>query len=463
MNPSKKDLKANPAVAWPLAAVCGTLLSCTAHADGLPAKTPAAAPAKPAWLTDFSLAVKETFDNNVFASGVDQRYLPATYPVAAGSAVALEELSSWVTTVSPKLGVNLAPLLGQPPLVQALTLGYAPDFVSYHNQPSENFNAHRLAQTIKLKSDDFSLSLENGFNYISGSKLGPTYPGSLLSAYATAIPRERREQFQDRTKVTAQYNLGHWFVRPTASLLYYDLKTKQQNVAGYQNYPDRYDVNGGADAGYRFTPDLAVTLGYRYGHQYQEQFSFSPYSAPNDYQRVLLGFEGKPLPWLKVELQGGPDFRSYDPNTPTHITPVDDRHTTKYYGEAAITADISPKDSLTFKYRQFQWLSSVGKLPLFDSLYDLSYKRKVTSQFTGEVSARLVSSDYTGANLTPSNHRDDWQYTVSVGLTYAFSSNLSATLAYSVDLGRNAQDEIVHPQTREFERHLVSLGMLFKF
>jgi len=463
MNPTKRELKTNSAVAWPLAAVCGTLISCTGQAAGAPAAAPAAVPAKPAWLTDFSLAVKETYDNNVFGSGVDERFLPATYPVAVGSPVALEELSSWVTTVSPKLGVNFAPLLGHQSVVQALTLGYAPDFVSYHNQPTESYNAQRLAQTVKMKSGAFSLNLENGFNYISGSKLGPTYPGSFLSAYATAIARERREQIQDRAKVTAQYNLGSWFVRPTASLLYYDLKTKQQNVAGYQNYPDRYDVNGGADAGYRFTPDLAVTLGYRYGHQYQEQFSFSPYSSPNDYQRVLLGFEGKPLPWLKVELQGGPDFRSYDLNTPTHITPVDDRHSTKYYGEAAITADISTKDALTFKYRQFQWLSSVGKLPLFDSLYDLSYKHKFNSQLTGDLGARLVSSDYTSSNLVPSNHRDDWQYTLSVGVSYAFTPNLSATLGYAVDLGRNNQEKITNEQTREFDRHQVSLGMLFKF
>jgi hypothetical protein len=60
------------------------------------------------------------------------------------------------------------------------------------------------------------------------------------------------------------------------------MMTKLLDVTGYQNYVDRYDVNGGADFGYRVEPQLAVTLGYRYGHQYQEQLSFSPFSSPSN-------------------------------------------------------------------------------------------------------------------------------------------------------------------------------------
>ena len=132
-----------------------------------------------------------------------------------------------------------------------------------------------------------------------------------MNAYATCAPREHREQFNDRGTVAFQYDCDKWFVRPTASLLYYDMMTKKIDVTGYQNYASRYDINGGPDFGYRVEPQMAVTLGYRYGHQYQEQFGFSPYSSPSDYQRVLVGIEGKPWKWLEMKLQGGPDFRSY--------------------------------------------------------------------------------------------------------------------------------------------------------
>ena len=84
------------------------------------------------------------------------------------------------------------------------------------------------------------------------------------------------------------------FIRPTASLLYYDMMTQLHDVTGYLNYASRYDVNVVADFGYRVKAQLPITLGYRYGHQYQEQFSFSPYSWSSDYQRALLGIEGNP-------------------------------------------------------------------------------------------------------------------------------------------------------------------------
>ena len=60
--------------------------------------------------------------------------------------------------MSPKVGVNFAPLLGDQTLFQVLSLGYAPDFVSYNDASSENYNAHRLAATVKGKADDFPKS-----------------------------------------------------------------------------------------------------------------------------------------------------------------------------------------------------------------------------------------------------------------------------------------------------------------
>jgi len=67
-----------------------------------------------------------------------------------------------------------------------------------------------------------------------------------------------------------------------------------------------------------------------------------------------------------------------------------------------------------------------------------------------------------GGNQT-SSARNDLQYTVSAGLRYAFTSNLSAEVTYALNLGRNAQDGVTNPQYREFDENLVSLGAVFKF
>lgn len=472
---------ATPSV-WSLAALCAPFLATATQAADASAAAPAPALVKPAWLTDLSLGLREGYDDNIFLGGAKAKDIAGFTPASDGSVEALKNRSSWITTVSPKVGVNFAPLLGDQKVLQVLALGYAPDFITYHDHSSESYNAHRIAATVKGKSDHVSFNLENGFNYINGSKEGPSYPNSLNSAYATAAARERREQYQDRSKFSLQYDQEQWFLRPVASLLYYDLQTDKRattTAQGYQNYADRYDVNGGLDVGYKLDKNVAVTLGYRYGHQYQEEYSHAidPFgqSSTSDYQRVLAGVEGKPLNWLTVSVQGGPDFRSYADTAPVH-----DRHPVKYFGVASLTADITAKDSISFKYQQWQWVSSTGKVPYFDSTYDLSYARKLTDKLSLTLGGRLLTSDYTSglaysaANFNPqtapSNKRDDWFYTLSIGVRYAITPNLSADLAYAYDLGRNNQDNLGNRatgtpvgETREFDHQLVSLGVLFKF
>ena len=363
--------------------------------------------------------------------------------------ISVKERASFITTVSPKAAFNFVPLLGDQKTFDTLAFSYAPDFVTYHsgtapnavaghNAPDESFTNHRLVNTLKGKTDDFSYGLDNTFNYINGSKEGVILPGGN-SAYATAASRERKEQIQDRSKVTLRYDQDKWFIRPNASLLYYDLLTRKDGVqAGYQNYADRYDVNGGVDFGFKASPKFTPTLGYKYGHQDQEQYNFgNPAFSSSDYHRVLAGVEAKPLKWLKFDLQAGPDFRSY-----VVQAPVNDRDPVKYYGEASVTADLTPKDTVTFKYKQFQWVSSTGRIPYFDSLYDLGYKHKLTDKLQLDLGFRTASSDYTSSTLNGT--RNDYQYTASAGLRYTFNSNFSADLGYAVDLGRNAQDNIVN-------------------
>ena len=416
---------------------------------------------RPAWLTELSVGVKESYDDNVFLSGAEGKDLPTASTVPPGSAVALKGVSSWVTTVSPKIGVNFAPWLGTEDL-EILSLSYAPDFASYYDTSSENNTAHRFGTAIKGRAGAFSCNLENNLTYVDGDTVAPIYPGAQLSALGIGAPRERREQIQNRSTVALRYDGDGWFIRPAASLLYYDMMTELINVTGYQNYCDRYDVNGGADFGYKITPPMALTLGYRYGHQYQEQFSFSPYNSSSDYQRLLAGFEGTPWKWLDVRAQAGPDFRSYPGDTTTHITPVSDKNPVKYYGEAMATAKVTSQDSLILKCKQFQWLSSLGKVPYYDSIVDLAYRRALTSRWSGELGVRAWNANYNSGNLGTCQ-RNDWQYTFLVGTTYTLSTHLSASLAYSLDLGRNAQDNIANQQGRQYTRNLISGTVTLKF
>ena len=110
----------------------GGLLSNIHGAESPAAASAAAEWQKPAWLTDLSLGVKESYDDNLL--------------LVSGNG--LSPQSSWVTTVSSKIGFNFAPLLGNQKTLQTLSLVYAPDFNIYENAPSQNYDAHKIGGMI---------------------------------------------------------------------------------------------------------------------------------------------------------------------------------------------------------------------------------------------------------------------------------------------------------------------------
>jgi hypothetical protein len=78
----------------------GASVSVTNSSARLDRPVPEFAPSrKPEWLLDFSLGVAQSYDDNVFASGVEKRLLPASYTVPPGSVAGLENRSSWLTSV----------------------------------------------------------------------------------------------------------------------------------------------------------------------------------------------------------------------------------------------------------------------------------------------------------------------------------------------------------------------------
>ena len=184
---------------------------------------------------------------------------------------------------------------------------------------------------------------------------------------------------------------------------------------------------------------------------------WSTLNASSDYTRLLLGLEGKPWNWLTASLQAGPDFRDYNRNAP-----VNDFHPVKYYAEASLSARLSPDDTIAFKYKQYQWVSMCGKVPYFDSTFDLTYHRQLAAQWALDLQTRALKADYTSGNVAGSK-RDDIEYTAAGGVTWSPTAHLSLNLAYTANLGRDLQDYVVSPQNREFDQELVSLGATLKF
>jgi hypothetical protein len=425
--------------------------------------TPSPAWKKPVWLTDLSGGVSESYDDNVLRV----------------SGLGMPEQYSWVTSVSARAGVNFAPLLGAQSPFKFLTLVYAPDVNIYHNAPQETYSAQRVIDVIQAATGNFSFDLENTFLDNIGSRVAPTYALNQTSNtndryrnfYAYAAPRERRSQIQDRGAVSLQYDWQNFFIRPTASTIYYDLNTVFHNntvapYIGYQNFPDRYDANGGADTGYRLTPRLAMLLGYRYGYQYQEQFSetISPkdrHYSSNHYQRALIGLEGNLWSWLNVKALGGADFRNYN-----SMAAVSDPHPIYPYAEAVVTATLTTNQTLTFSTKEWQWLSSAGLVPYYDSSYALTYHWNADRQLGLDLGEKILNANFMDGDDTigtEPSRRNDIEYSFVGGVTYAFTANFNANVSYNLNLGRNLLTGAIEAGYRNFDNNVVTVGIQYKF
>lgn len=419
------------------------------------------------WLTELSLTGKEYYDDNVLVV----------------SGLGLPEQSSWVTDVAVRLGVDFAPLIGAGPGLSSLTLVYNPERVDFHQLSSENYTAHRINDLFKGKVGNFSYSLDNAFLYNDGNKLAETYAANQLSGtagnqldkyrnnYTHSVPRERRNQIQDRYTAQVRWDFANnlLFLRPISSLTYYNLNTDLFSTSkapylGYQDYIDRWDINGGADVGYNVTQNFALVAGYRDGFQHQDQFSplinSDQHFAANHYQRALVGVEGQLTKWLSVKFSGGPDFRDYNPDTPI----IHDR-TTRYYGEGSATAILSKNQTLSFNYKQWLFVSSTGLVPYDDISYALLYHLTLTPFLGLDLGARYLEANYTlgddDAGSAPSL-RDDKEYEGTVGFSYLINKHFTAGINYAYDKGLNGLTTLAAnyaPAYRDFEHGVVGFSL----
>jgi opacity protein-like surface antigen len=82
---------------------------------------------------------------------------------------------------------------------------------------------------------------------------------------------------------------------------------------------------------------------------------------------------------------------------------------------------------------------------------------------------KILKADFhSGTDLIGSepSRRNDIEYYVSVGVSYAFTPHLSANLAYNYTLGRNLLKNLpptLGPAYRDFDDDLATVGVQYKF
>ena len=390
---------------------------------------------------DFTL--KETFDSNV--------YLQDTEPNPAVTNAARPFQESFVTSVTPRVGVEWRPM------AEFNFAGfYAPEINTYHSEPSESHVAHRISLLLNGDVGICGWQMQNNLTYIDGSEEGLTFGGPGGAPAIGGIPiRDRREALIYRNSFGAFHKHGDWFFRPAVSSYIHNFLTEQRDpkvYPFYQNYVDRNDFNLGLDAGYQVCKAGYLFLAYRYGWQHENNLppgTFRDYS--NQYQRLLAGFEGYLNQWVKFNLFIGPDWRNYNHNTPPGFDP----DPVLLFVESSLVITPTKNDTVVLTVKQFEQPAFGTPSAYQDITYDVIWRHAFGAKFTAAAGFRAY-----GGVWEPPVMRKDWIFTPTVSLAYKPNAHWSADLAYSYDW----VDSLV-PNTagREFTRNLLSLGIKYVF
>lgn len=406
------------------------------------------------------LTLRESYDSNVYI--LDTAPYPGIVP-PPDSVVAVPKKGSFVTSVTPELGFNF-----DFASAFAATVSYAPDLVWYHSASSEDYIAHHGNVNFSGKVHGATYEWKNAFTWIDGNHLTALTlrPGDCRAIGGIPL-RNRRDAGIYKGAFRLTIPAGKFFVRPVVNAYAHDFHTALRpnlnpNLYVYENYVDRYDLSGGLDLGYEAFAKTKLIVGYRRGHQGQGvtlnaagALVQSPYG--NDYDRYLLGIEGTPVSWLKLNVLAGPDIRHWGPRTPAGFN----RDEMLYYIDGTVSVLPTDRDTFSVRVTRYEQPAFTSQSVYEDVMYTFSYQHRCTDKLT--VSLGFVA--YLGDWQAPVQ-REDWIYTPSATVSYAFNKHFTAEASYSYDWAENDVPTNLpgtqYADGREFTRHLVSLALSYK-
>ncbi len=393
-----------------------------------------------AWSVGVAAGYKISFDSNLFQQDIGDQAKRETWVNTFSASVALSSQSN------PQFKSHIS---------------YAADASFYDGQSVENHVIHRAGFRFNGESGNTQWEWLSGVTRIVGDKQGPRYTlnGGTSAAELPVIGgvpiRDRRDAAIFRSSFKLTQNFGTLFLRPVATFYHHNFMTEQHApigaFLGYENYVDRREIGGGCDIGFEAFDNNWLVAGVRYGRQKQYQLLGASSSYGNHYVRLLFGIEGRPAAWLKLNVLAGPDFRNFGSSTPAGF----DSNKVYTFIDANAVITLTEADSLTVAIKRFMQPSYTSLSLYEDIVYEFNYVRILDQRFTAGAGFKAYN-----AKWRPPAQRDDWVFTPGIFLSYTHNANVSAELTYTHEW---SDSKIANTEGREFTRHLVGLGLKYRF
>ncbi|MCC5806846.1 MAG: hypothetical protein JJU00_11020 [Opitutales bacterium] len=271
------------------------------------------------------------------------------------------------------------------------------------------------------------------------------------NAWATTLVRERRDQWQNRTRVEGTVRRGDFFVRPSASLVYFDLDSRvRTGVPGYDNWTNRFDLQGGLDLG-RELESGEIYVGWHRGRQHQGDQGGRPTTRSNKYHRLFLGFSGTPTEALTLDAEAGPSFHRYDDPASVGPSAID-----AWYVNVRARLRISDQDTVTANASMSKAVASTGLLSSEVRSFGAAYTRQWDDGSQLRVHGGARGLVYDGSLVK------DWIYSAGIGWARDLGENLRLNLDLVREEGRDDRDGPA-VAAREFTRTIASARLDYRF
>jgi hypothetical protein len=333
------------------------------------------------------------------------------------------------------------------PTDRPLKLGYQGEWTGFEGQPQEDFSTHRLTLGLQRTVGGWKFQTEGSSLLIAGGT--DTLPAlSTANANAVSLWRDRRRQWQHRFRLQAQTETATRVLRAMGTLLAVDYRTDV--VPGKVAFADRADALAGLDVGWKGPAASLWFAGLRAGRQTQAVVPLPDcnFDYSSNYQRVVLGWEGRLPAGATLAFAAGPDFRHFTGAIdPVAFSP--DRDRSSLWFEGSLTARPHPQWALAAKAGRFSWLSSTGKSAYLDSSAEVSATWSPGSEWSIRAGAKVHRCDYLPAR------RDDWESLWSAAATRSLSNRTRLTLEI---VRHRAWNGLPAATERQFRRLLVQFG-----